>query len=290
MNSDLERMAKPKPPKQKIRNADVFFCPEELKQRSNLLPVYSILEELASQPHDIYIDSSILSLQDGRHSWNIFKNYRRAVSLSKRKNYKEAIKINSENLKNLVDFFEKFLTRDNVYVISEVVSEIKNYIHSVRKQANHLVSSADFAPIPKLEKILEENSKKLLELGIEEDPIIERVYSLLPSEIKFEDGYIRKPSHADKMLIAKSLSAGLTDGKNKIIISNDADIGLSVRKLWERLKANPRELYLEDIGDNFKKFYLDVLSLEKNEDETFLRPRATFNSAAFLHLYYSKAV
>lgn len=290
MDYDLERMTKQRPSRQKIRNSDAFFCPKELKQRCDLLPFYSILEELADWPHDIYVDSSILSLQDGRHSLDILKNYRRVVSLGKSKNYKEAIKINSENLKDLVDFFEKFLMRDNVYVISEIVSEINDYIHSVKKQANHIISPEDFAPIPKLEKIIEENNKRLLELGIEKDPIIERVYDLLPSEIELEDGYVRKPSHADKMLIAKPLSAGLTDGKNKIIISNDADIGLSVKKLWSRLKENPHELRLEDIDNNFKNFYLDVFSLEKNGDETFLRRHATFNSTNFLHLYYSKAV
>ena len=92
------------------------------------------------------------------------------------------------------------------------------------------------------------------------------------------------------MLIAKPLSAGLTDGKNKIIVSNDADVGVSVKKLWLRLKETPRELNLEDIYYGFKKFYLDVFSLEKDGDETSLKRRATFNSAAFLHLYYSKAV
>jgi len=228
--------------------------------RSYSVQRYAIrLQEETETQSDIFLDSNVL-YGEFFYENDLREDYFRLVTYIGDRAYRE----NGERLiaamRELAEFHEHFLKIPNIHIIESVRKEQETYFSSIREKAKREITSRTrrkdlLAPIEKLKKALEENSARVEDSRIEEDPVIDRVYDLLPNQSK---GRSKDPSETDKRLIAVPFAMGLTDGRNKVVLSNDGAIHSSLADLSKKLSKDPKLLRLDDLGENIYQRVSDV--------------------------------
>ena len=129
---------------------------------------------------------------------------------------------------------------------------------------------------------MRENNQRVEEQGLEEDPVRDRIYELLPKRVGVRKQ--KHPSKTDTLLLATALAAGFLNGQDKVVLTNDKPIASSLILFSTLLLNTPRKLYLDDIDDFLNGFFMRVCRIWTDTYGFELKQRAAFNGEKYLHL------
>ncbi len=241
---------------------------KSFEYRTDFADFFSAMQrEVArDQSRDVYIDTNHLrfSLPYPYHNADLFSLYLGILKYNKDERYKRKFYELHQKLSGYASFVEELLSKDNVFITSGVVSELDRLreraidrIEGIDAKWNSFASKEDMTkPLDLICDAAMRNNERIS--GIEEDPLVERIYRLVP-KVSLEG---RKPlSETDKTLISLALANGLTDGRRKLIMTWDRLIKASATALHTLINEEPHLLDTSDLVSSFSDFERANLSI-----------------------------
>jgi hypothetical protein len=215
---------------------------------ADITPYISVLEKVSDGDVEIFMDSNVLFGFDEPN--NFFTKLKLVTERVVYPEYKQPIIQTMSHYSELVDFYQSFLSRPNVHIISNVAEESRRGISSLERRLKPKVHTCidkdDIRAhyIAHFRAILR-NNLRFRNSGAEQDPIEERVYAILPEVIE-TPFRIKNPSKTDRRLVTIPFARSALDGQRKIVVSNDGGVPVVVEKLQEILQQEPESLDLSD--------------------------------------------
>lgn len=233
------------------------FRPQDLEIDFDIPGFTSKLEQIANQNQDTFIDTNSVNLN------HLFDIYSTIIPYFSDREFRPLCEAIYEALNLLIMYHQDFLRRPNVNITTgvreELVRYIKETIKQIRKFSIKPLKKKLKAPLETFRKAIGENNQRVIESGMEEDPLVERIYALIPKH--GYNGRSSPPSETDRKLIAIPFAASLLDGRPRLVLSRDGAVPEELKKLSDILNEDPRRLKLGDLGDNFKPVRLQVKSI-----------------------------
>jgi len=249
--------------------------PRALQDKShNQIPVeqfvkYPDLRETAAQLEmlaerdstDIYMDASCFDMKDVTSGPDdqLFRRYCSLIKIHKDRMYNQVVQRLISDIKFLSEFYENFLARENVFLTNGVIGEVNTFLNTFLKKSEVGRGSKKekrryTSPILRIQKSIGRAREKIEDSGIEENPLAERLYKLIPGKILRGDVLTEEPSETDKWLLTYSLARGFLTARNQIIMTNDRGISKGLKFLNIYLMNHPESLEIKDLNIKVSEF------------------------------------